>query len=559
MRRLFHLFIFILFIDFAFQQCANPGRPTGGPKDTIPPTLISANPILGTTNFKNEIIELEFNEYINADKLKQQLIITPKTDLKFKHLVKRNRLILRLETKLLDSTTYSFNFGDGVSDITEKNPVINLSLAFSTGSYIDSLSIKGEVEDLLTKEPGKGYVVSLYPFSDTLDYFTDSPMYFTTANDSGRYKLNYLKRGKYKILSFNDDNGNFLLDPESESHGFLEQTIHLDSSTSLPNLRCILQNVKPIQLINARPTGPYVEIKYNKQILSYQILAEKIQSNLIGDNKEVIRLYKPSYVNYNDSIKTVISAEDSLGNKVNDTIRFAFLESNRKPAGFSYTNSQKSIPFIDNPSFQLNFNKPVIEYDTSKINIIIDSVILISPGKSIQWNQNRTTAKVNLSVQADSLLNMIEVMSKPDTTTTDSTSILGKNGGQRKLEIELEEGAFISAENDTSKLKLIPFEKAKIQPTGTLKIKLNSEITHFKLQLVAKGDKVMYQIRNQKNITFTSIKPDTYKIRILIDSNKDGFWSYGNLLKNQEPEEVYIHPEETSIRENWVVEMSISL
>ena len=85
-------------------------------------------------------------------------------------------------------------------------------------------------------------------------------MYFTSSNEAGEYSIEYIKTGTYKILAFEDDNGNLLLDPETEQHGFLEQTIQLDSAITLRPIRCILQNVKPIQLINARPAGPYVEL-----------------------------------------------------------------------------------------------------------------------------------------------------------------------------------------------------------------------------------------------------------------------------------------------------------
>ena len=120
MKYFLQLIIIILLSVTAFHRCANPGRPTGGPKDTIPPILINAIPVSGTTNFKDQIIELEFSEYINADKIQQELIITPKTDIRYKSIVKRNKLILKLDQALEDSTTYYFNFANGVTDITEK-------------------------------------------------------------------------------------------------------------------------------------------------------------------------------------------------------------------------------------------------------------------------------------------------------------------------------------------------------------------------------------------------------------------------------------------------------
>ncbi|MBC6411330.1 MAG: Ig-like domain-containing protein, partial [Ekhidna sp.] len=47
------------------------------------------------------------------------------------------KLIVKLEGELKDSTTYNINFADGVVDVTEKNPVENFSIAFSTGDFID--------------------------------------------------------------------------------------------------------------------------------------------------------------------------------------------------------------------------------------------------------------------------------------------------------------------------------------------------------------------------------------------------------------------------------------
>lgn len=557
MKRALQLIIFTLTIITAFHKCANPGRPTGGPKDTIPPTLLYSSPVSGTTNFNSQVIELEFSEYINADKLKQELIITPKSNIKYKSIVKRNKLIIKLDGKLLDSTTYNFNFANGVTDITEKTPAVNLSLAFSTGPFIDSLSVKGSVEELLTKEAGKGYVVSLYPYTDTLDYFANSPMYFTTANDSGNYKLNFIKKGKYKIISFNDDNGNFLLDPESESHGFISDIIDLDSATQLPIMRCILQNIKPLALINARPTGRYVEVKFNKQIDNYTIQPNLNNHNIIGEKNDIIRLYKPEQINYEDSVTSYISANDSLGNVVTDTIKYVFLESNRKPAGFSFS-TQDKLTIKDNPSITLNFNKPISSSSTDSIQIKADSIFTYWPEKEINWNNNRTSATIEFSLNTDSLLHAFEKALPKDSTSIDSTLRKGSAQKRRNLELIINKGSFISIENDTSKLKSIQLEEQKTPPTGTLKLDLQTEEESFILQLLNKSGKVAYQKRNEKKISFTTIRPDTYDIRILIDTNGDGKWSYGNLLKNDLPEEVYIYSEEISVRENWVVELSIT-
>ena len=130
----------ILFLD----QCANPIPPTGGPKDTIPPSLISSNPALEELNFNKKLVRLSFDEFINADQIKSNLIITPNQDIKYSHLIKKNDLIIKLQSELTDSTTYIFNFFNGVTDITEKNPVEKLILALGNVNGI------GCVDDRIT-------------------------------------------------------------------------------------------------------------------------------------------------------------------------------------------------------------------------------------------------------------------------------------------------------------------------------------------------------------------------------------------------------------------------
>lgn len=560
MKQILYIVIFIVLIDLSFQNCANPGRPTGGPKDTIPPTLTYSYPINGTTNFQENTIELEFSEYINADKIKQQLIITPSTDINYKSIVKRNKLIIRLDGELEDSTTYNFNFANGVTDITEKNPAINLSIAVSTGPSIDSMSIQGSVEDLLTQEPSKTFVVGLYPISDSLDLLASKPMYFATTNDSGNYKIQYIKSDNYRVIAFEDDNGNYILDPETESHGFLADTVRLDSATNLPSIRCLVQNVKPLSLINARPVGRYVEIKFNKSVDDYE-LTPPTPSNIVGENKDIIRLYKPVHVNYNDSITTYINASDSLGNSITDTIRYVYIESNRKPSAFNYSFNPNSLLLTDTPKINLQFSKPIQSFDTSKILMEADTLITYKPNYSYEWNSNSTQLDLSVLVTKALIDSLLSTLPKPDTTAADTiqTTGLKKPSNQTpQFSLSAEDGAFISVEQDSSTVKSVRIKESGTKSTGVLKVSLTTEKTHYWFQLLDTNDKVAYQNANSKSFSLSSVKPGTYSIRILIDDNKDGKWSYGNLMQNKEPEEVFIYDGSTSIRENWVVELDIS-
>ncbi len=66
-----------IFLFFSIINCAKKASPTGGPKDTIPPVLISASPKLNTTFFDKEEVKFIFNEYVKLDDIDKQLIISP--------------------------------------------------------------------------------------------------------------------------------------------------------------------------------------------------------------------------------------------------------------------------------------------------------------------------------------------------------------------------------------------------------------------------------------------------------------------------------------------------
>ena len=58
-------------------------------------------------------------------------------------------LKIKILDTLKDNTTYSFNFGNSILDNNEGNLFPNYKYVFSTGSYIDSLTLKGTAIDAL--------------------------------------------------------------------------------------------------------------------------------------------------------------------------------------------------------------------------------------------------------------------------------------------------------------------------------------------------------------------------------------------------------------------------
>ena len=145
--------------------CANRGNPTGGEIDMEPPVVLKSSPENFSTNFKAEEIEIIFDEYIRLSNIQKELIISPPIEPQplMMPLGSASKVLTISEfDSLRENTTYSFHFGESIEDNNEKNPLSNYRYVFSTGDYIDSLSIKGTVIDAFKREISENINVLLY-------------------------------------------------------------------------------------------------------------------------------------------------------------------------------------------------------------------------------------------------------------------------------------------------------------------------------------------------------------------------------------------------------------
>ena len=539
------------------NRCANPSVPTGGEKDTIPPTLIHSIPEIGKLNFNKKEITLIFDELITTNNINQNLIVTPKIDTKFKTLIRKNKVILKFEDEFPDSTTISINFFETITDITEKNSAKNLTLAFSTTSYIDSLEIKGNIESLLKKEKKKNFLVGLYLFSDTLNLLKDYPKYFTTTNDSGFFKLSYLKEDLYKILAFDDKNKNLLLESKSEEHAFKSNIINPSMDTAHIALKSVLQDISPLKLVSSRAIRNYYEFKFNKLINKYQIIPDSF-SSMIKEKNNSIRIYPNEKTKKNDSIDFIITAADSLKNNYQDTTKILFMDYQRKKEEFTTIFYKKTGIIQSKNKIVTNFNKPILSSYLSKYYFLLDSTTKHEVEPKIKWKEHNHDCDIIIDVNADSLYTVYNKLFEVDTSVTDSIQIL-KNKYKHEFPILIiDKGAFVSVEKDTTEKEIIGFIKERKKSYGELKINITTDYKNFTTQLINRNEEVSYEIKNKKIIYIKQIISATYSIRILIDNNMDGKWSHGNLLANEEPEDVYLHEEKTKIPENWLIEIDIA-
>jgi len=237
MRLAKNLFCFILlsFIFFTYSitnsGCAQIGAPTGGPKDTIPPVLVSAVPAMKNTNFSGKLITLTFDEYINVDNIQSNLLVSPYPKKNPTVTYKLKTVTIKLSDTLLANTTYSLNFGNAIKDVDEGNIFRNFTYVFSTGNTIDSLKLSGKVLVAETGRPDSTLLVFLYRNANDSSVQQKKPTYIAKVNGDGTFNFYHLPAGIFRIYALKDDDGSKTYNSKYEEFAFADTDINTTTYT----------------------------------------------------------------------------------------------------------------------------------------------------------------------------------------------------------------------------------------------------------------------------------------------------------------------------------------
>lgn len=520
---------FILFLLlFVCIGCAKKGSITGGLKDTIAPTLKISFPENFSTNFKGNQIKLTFDEYIKLKGLEKQLIVSP--PMKNEPLIIPSTvtkyLTIQIKDTLQPNTTYSFNFGQSITDNNEGNPLNQFKYVFSTGPYIDSLALGGRVKDALDREVESFVSVMLYEvnekFKDSVVY-TSPPRYITNTLDSLKtFRLENLKAGKYLLVAMKDRNNNNKFNPKTEKIGFHKQFITIPNDTvyeiELFKEELPFKALKPSQVSGNKiaigydgkqdfsKSKPKIILKNNNQIL------ESIVTQF--PKKDSLQVwYKPIKA---DSLLLNIKKESY----VND---FSVKIKNQKKDTLSINAVQTGVLNMRD-EFTLESSTPLVKIDKSKISI------KDSKTKITEFTPNYDDFNQKL------------VLNFPKNTS-------------EKYQIQLLPGAltdFFEKSNDTLTYKL---ETRSESDYGNLIVDFQNvkrfpiiiELTNEKGEILAYD----YSEKNTK-VEFNFLEPKDYILRVIYDDNKNKKWDSGNYLEKRQAEEViYYSKVIKDVRANW--------
>ena len=533
MRNLIYFLISILLIN----GCAKRGSPTGGPKDSIPPVLVNANPKLNSTNFNEEEIRLTFDEWIKLDKVQDQLIISPPIDnssYEIKPLTGvTKKVFIRFIDSLNSETTYTINFGNSIKDNNENNTLTFFNYTFSTGETLDSLYVKGLVSDAFDREPSNYVSLQLYRIDSILEdsiVFKNKPTYISNTLDSASYKFQNVKEGKYLIIALKDLNNNYLFDPFFEKIGFIDSLITLPKD-SIIDFKLFKEETELVwdrpHFINSEKIGfgyygklDIDKIELNSKIpdsVSYTFLKEKDTDTLN------LWLSRNSFdsLNFNliekDTIKLTTVKFDRKRDTLIDSLRIS-----TKTANILHLKE----------SFRLSYNIP--------INKIVDSLITIR--------------------NIDSLLIAFRTSINKDEEELD---IIFEVSPSDEYNINLYPNAIVDIRgnvNDTLNYKVIT---QTLEDYGNIYLDVvRNNDSKFILHLIDNNGDIVREYKNvsqNSTYSFDLIRPGKYSFRLIEDLNENSRWDTGNYLKKIKPEPVYYYKDEIEVRANWDLNETFNL
>lgn len=517
---------------FSLNSCARKGSPSGGPKDIDPPVMVASFPDTMAVNVDPNVkeIRIDFNEYIQLKEYNKNVVISPpfeKAPVVTPLSMAAKELKIKLQEPLQPNTTYNINFGDAIQDYNEGNKLSNFSYVFSTGSYIDSLNVKGRISPGFDFELPKKTLVGLYKITEEYNdsvILKSKPYYISRADENGNFDLKYLSQGKYKIIAFEDVIENTKFDPVKEKVAFHNEIIDLKGNASV-DLKLFKQ--KPNYRFSKAEQKGYGHIVFRTEGATQPVTVSILEREF------------PT---------AVIDAHPA-----NDSINFWF---NPKTEGF--TNKSERISFEVKHGDKVDkatvlYSNPVKEYE---FNFKTISNLKLAPTSPFEIAGSAPIASIDkslINVFKDTVQIPFDVrINEKDKQIVEF--LFEKNLGEN-FEINAYPNAFKDIFNTPNDTLVYQFKTGQREDFGNLKVRLQNlpEAPIF-LQLIQKNQTykvVQERTGTSREFEFPNLTPGEYYLRVLIDSNNNGAWDSGNVLDQIQPEPVYIYPDKILIRAMW--------
>ncbi len=573
-----------LIIIFLFG-CANSiTPPVGGPKDEDPPEVLETIPENGSANFTSDRFSIRFNEFVSLDNIQQSALISPPMKELPDFRIKGKTVQVKFNEDLKPNTTYSVYFGDAITDITEKNPLSNYTYIFSTGDYVDSLSLYGSVTNSFNLTPVEGVFVCLYKDNnDTIEFdslpFLVPPYYLSKTDENGRFQFTGLSNDDFFLLGLMDQNSNFFFDQPGEEVAFLDSLVH-PYFMDRPLIDTLTQDsIAEVNIENDTITIDYeavIDSLFKEKVISksvelFMFLTEDtiqrlLKSEVLQKNKLRFSFSQPAtnvvferftyplddsllLVEYSENNDTVywhlnnppIDSLEILVTEKSDTLGYLYLKldpsnpniraGRNKEVPKEYLGWKSNISRIINPDHQLeiSLSQPMVKYNN------LDSTLLIYGDDTIY--------SPRFYFVDSNLMNRVRIPFEPVE--------------EMQYHIYFPDSSFTSWNQLNTEEISLNLQTLPTREYGIFVMHLHPEIKqNYIIQMMDDKETVLDEkyFTNDTTIVYNYMQPMNLKFKVIYDNNGNGKWDTGNLGQRLQPERVIFFPKETATRANWEVE-----
>jgi hypothetical protein len=335
------VFILTIFSSLVLQQCAVQIPPTGGPRDSLPPVLINANPKDSNLNFKGKTIVFKFNEFLTAEGLTTSFYSNPILTKTPNINQKLNTITIQFKDSLPSNTTYTIGFKKGIKDFNEGNAINNFSYLFSTGNNIDKGILKGSVIDAATGKTDSTLMLVLYKNGADSAVIKENPSYSTFCTNNNNFEFTNIADGTYYLYALENEANNYRYANTDKKFAFSSTPIIINNgvANNTPTLEAFIAPKKE----TSKPTTTAATDTKN------QDKRLKFETNLINNKQDLLN---PLEISFNRAIASLKKDETSL-------------LVNNQPQNFSLVidsaNSKKIIlnsSWVENTNYSFIVNKP---------------------------------------------------------------------------------------------------------------------------------------------------------------------------------------------------------
>ena len=560
--------------------------------------MVKEQPLNQSVNFHGKKIEITFNEYLQLDNIQQNLLVSPPQQVSPIVKAVGKKVTVEMQEDLIDSTTYTLDFGNAICDYTEKNPLRGYVFAFSTGDRIDSMEVYGRVANAEDLNPVSGLMVGLQAnLHDSA--FSTLPFTRVARSDSlGEFGIQNLRNGVYRLYALQDQSRDFLYQPGeglafSDSLVIPEYETEIVFDTIWKNIADTIDSLSSVRQIDTILTiqNTYVGpadlmlwfFKEDKQRHYFQRVYRdephiiKLQFSAPQDSLPLLRALPPSAM---DSTRA-----DSLWT---DPWAYTLLQANPTRDTLVYWLTDSIAIRQDSIFLEMTYLKSDSLYNlvpqTDTISAIYRAPRMTQKAKEAQEKKARER-KLDLKSNAkdkfevydtlcivaafpiDSIYtDSIRLYEKQDTLLIDkpftlrqkdvmSFQVIAPLQQGKQYELHLDSAAVRDIYGVASDKKKFTLRLKTAEDYSTLLIRLPNYDPRIRLQLLSEKDQPVRELpAREEGTKFEYLTPKTYYLRLYFDLNGDGRWTTGDWITKRQPEPVYYFPAKLTLRANWDVE-----